>query len=68
MELESEECREKLRCYEVKNDSEKMAIEVLICDVDDVVNVPGIQDLSNEQIDDLAEAIRRIRKDIGVDD
>jgi hypothetical protein len=68
MNADSEMCRRLLkRGYPVKNDIERLAIEVLKAEPEDVVDIPGITDMDDNQIDELAETIRRIRKDIGAD-
>jgi hypothetical protein len=68
MELESEECRTKLKEYEVKNETEELAIKVLLAKEEEVVNIPGITDMEDDEIDELAIVIGNIRDEIGIKD
>jgi hypothetical protein len=68
MKLDSNECKGALRTYKVENDTEELAVKVLLARDEDVVDISGILDMGNKQIDELAEAIRKIRNDIGIED
>lgn len=66
LKLDSEECRIALNNYEAKNDLEEMAVSVLLSKPEDVINVQGLCDLPNDEMDQLAEIIKAIRNDIGI--
>lgn len=80
MKLDSKECRlilEKmipettsinLRRNAALAGMERMAIEVLIAYNGDVVNIPGMMELSPAQKDLLVYNIRKIRDRIGIED
>lgn len=68
MNLESEECREALKKYEVTTSLEELAIKVLLAKDEEVVDIPGITEMDDIQIDFLAGTIRVIRKIIGITD
>lgn len=68
MKLDSKECKEALNNYKVTNDIEKMAIKVLIVKEEDVVKIPGLLNMSDEQMHELARVIREIRSNIGIKD
>jgi len=68
MKLESKECKEALKKYPVKNDLEKLAVEVLTVEDYEVTNIPGIQNMSDKQIDELADIIKEIRSNVGIEE
>jgi len=67
MKLNSKECKKALKRYRGKNDIEKLAIKILLARSEDVVDMPGIQDMGNKRIDELANVIGKIRSDIGIE-
>jgi hypothetical protein len=68
MKLDSKECREALKRYKVENNMEELAIAVLLAKDEDVVDIPGILDLQDTQIDELARVIKCIRDIIGIEE
>lgn len=66
MKLDSIECTKALIEYEVKSDMERMAIKVLMVNPIDVVKIPGMTDLSDVQLDELASTIKIIRRNLGI--
>jgi len=71
MKLGSVECIKVLENYEVKNDIEMMAIKVLLVPYErahEIVDLPGMADLTGEQIDELAKTIGKIRDDLSIEE
>ena len=68
MRLNSEECKKALREYQVKNDMETLAVKVLLTIDEDVVNIPELEDMSNDKIDELADTIGEIREAMKIED
>ena len=66
MKLNSKKCRKLLSNYEVQSEIDRLAVEVLLTDDKDVVDIPGILELDDTQIDDLASSIRIIRNNLGI--
>ena len=66
MKLDSSECKQVLRTYKVENDMEELAIKVLLANAEDVVDIPGIEDMYDKQIDELAKVIGHIRNKLGI--
>lgn len=56
----------KLENYKAESDMEKLAIKVLSANPEDVVDIPGIADMNDQQLDDLANVIRDIRMKLGI--
>jgi len=67
MKLESEECKKALKEYKTTNEVEKLAVKILLTDACEVVNIPGMTDLTGEQIDELASVIGDIRDNLGIE-
>jgi hypothetical protein len=77
MKLNSKKCIEVLKKYTPKEISfdkvemvmQETAIRVLLTHKpEEVINIPGIRDMTDEEIDKLAEKIRQIRKELGIED
>lgn len=54
-----------------ETEMERLAIEVLLMDeneVEKIVDIPGIQEMGDVQLDLLAYNIRKIRERIGIED
>ncbi len=68
MKLDSSECKQALRTYKAENDMEELAIKVLLANAEDVVDIPGIEDMYDKQIDELAKVVGHIRNKLGIED
>lgn len=67
MKLNSQECKDALSNYNVTNDMEGMAINVLITEPKLIPLLPGLGDYTSEQLDELTETIIRIRKELDIE-
>jgi len=68
MKLDSKECGLALEKLIPETDMEKLAIRVLLTDSEEVVNLPGMMEMSHAEIDLLVFNISKIRKRIGIED
>ena len=68
MKIDSKECRLALEKLIPETDMEKLAIRVLLTDSEEVVNLPGMMEMSHAEIDLLVFNISKMRKRIGIED
>ena len=68
MKLGSKECNKALANYKIENELDDLAVRVLTSKDEDVVNIPGLEDLNNTQIDALANVIRTIRVNLRIEE
>ena len=68
MKLDSRECRLVLEKFVPETAMEALAVKVLLTPADEVVNLPGMRELSRTQLDLLVYNIAKIRERIGIED
>lgn len=68
MKLDTKECLEALKSYKVTNKMEEMAVKVLSTKGEDVWKIPGIIQMSHNQLDELAMIIKEVRDNIGIEE
>ena len=68
MKLNSKECKTALENYQIKNNVEKLAIEVLLAKAEDIVSIPEIAAMDDDALDELAVKITNIRTEVGIED
>lgn len=68
MRLDTEECNNALNEYVVGDVWEWLAVKVLETVDEEVVNIPGLMELSDAELDKLAYNVLRIRMELGIED
>ena len=68
MKLDSKKCKERLKAFPVNNEIEGLAIKVLLSKPEEVVKIPRMTELTDAQIDELADVIRTIRNMLEIED
>lgn len=68
MKLGSKECNKALANYKIENELEDLAVRVLTSKDEDVINIPGLEDLDGTQLDELANVISTIRDDLRIEE
>ena len=68
MKLDSKECRLVLEKMIPETEMERMAIDVLLTNSEDVIKLPGMMEMGLAQRDLLIYNIRKIRERIGIED
>lgn len=53
--------------FEARTHMEEVAIKVLLTEDEDVVNIPEVQEMSDEEIDILAKTITQVKQMAGFD-
>lgn len=68
MKLDSKKCKERLKSFPVNNEIEGLAIKILLSKPEEVVKIPRMTELTDAQIDELADVIRTIRNMLEIED
>lgn len=76
MKIDSERCKELIKTYQVETiDLEKigqclqqLSMDVALSKAKDTICISGIKEMTDEQIDDLALAIKKVRDELNTKD